>query len=116
MAELNRRDFLKVMGITGTASACAIDPMTPVEQVLPYVVTPDQIIPGGATWFATQCTACSAGCGVLAKNREGRIIKLEGEAARYYLKAANSAVWRALEKRSKNAAELRKLVFPDIAG
>jgi molybdopterin-containing oxidoreductase family iron-sulfur binding subunit len=78
MTELNRRDFLKVMGITGTASACAIDPITPIEQVLPYVVTPDQIIPGVATWFATQCTACSAGCGVLAKNREGRIIKLEG--------------------------------------
>ena len=78
MAELNRRDFLKVLGITGTASACTIDPLTPVEQVLPYVVTPDQIVPGVATWFATQCTACSAGCGVLAKNREGRIIKLEG--------------------------------------
>jgi len=78
MAELNRRDFLKVLGITGTASACTIDPMTPIEQVLPYVVTPDQIIPGVSTWFATQCTACSAGCGVLARNREGRVVKLEG--------------------------------------
>jgi len=45
-----------------------------------------------------------------------RIIKLEGEAAKHYLDAANSAVWQALEKRSKNAAALRKLVFPDIAG
>ena len=45
-----------------------------------------------------------------------RIIKLEGEAAKHYLNAANLAVWRALEKRSKNAAALRKLAFPDIAG
>ena len=45
-----------------------------------------------------------------------RIIKLEGKAAKYYLKAANSAVWQVLQKRSKNAAALRKLVFPDIAG
>ncbi len=45
-----------------------------------------------------------------------RIIKLEGEAAKHYLNAANAAVWRALEKRSKNAAALRKLAFPDIAG
>ena len=46
MADINRRDFLKVLGISGTASACTIDPVTPVEKVLPYVVTPDQIIPG----------------------------------------------------------------------
>ena len=78
MADINRRDFLKVLGISGTASACTIDPVTPVEKVLPYVVTPDQIIPGIATYFATQCTACEQGCGVLAKNREGRIINLAG--------------------------------------
>lgn len=45
-----------------------------------------------------------------------RIIKLEGEAAKHYLGAANSAVWRALEKRSKNARALRKLAFPNFAG
>ena len=45
-----------------------------------------------------------------------RIIKLEGKAAKYYLKAANSAIWQVLQKRSKNAAALRRLVFPDIAG
>ena len=44
-----------------------------------------------------------------------RIIKLEGKAAKYFLKAANSAVWQVLQKRSKNAGALRKLVFPDIA-
>ncbi len=45
-----------------------------------------------------------------------RIIKLEGEAAKHYLNAANSAVWQALKKRSKNAEALKKLVFPDFAG
>jgi TRAP-type C4-dicarboxylate transport system substrate-binding protein len=45
-----------------------------------------------------------------------RVIRLEGEAAKHYLEAANSAVWRALEKRSKNAKALRKLAFPDFAG
>lgn len=78
MTDINRRDFLKVLGVSGTASACSIDPVTPIEKVLPYVVTPDQIVPGIATWFATQCTACSDGCGVLAKNREGRVVMLEG--------------------------------------
>lgn len=45
-----------------------------------------------------------------------RIVKLEGEAAKHYLAAANSAVWRALRKRSKNAKALKKLVFPDLEG
>ncbi len=45
-----------------------------------------------------------------------RIVKLEGEAAKHYLAAANSAVWRALEKRSRNAKALKKLAFPDFDG
>ncbi len=81
MSEMNRRDFLKVLGVTGSASLAGceyMDPRVPYENVLPYVVVPDQTLPGIATWFATQCNECSAGCGVLARNREGRVVKLEG--------------------------------------
>ena len=42
------------------------------------VTPPEEIIPGVATYFATTCRECPSGCGVLAKNRDGRIIKLEG--------------------------------------
>ena len=45
-----------------------------------------------------------------------KVIKLEGEAAKHYLNAANAAVWRALKKRSKNADALKKLSFPDLKG
>ncbi|NNK01486.1 MAG: 4Fe-4S dicluster domain-containing protein, partial [Desulfatitalea sp.] len=31
-----------------------------------------------AMWYASTCRECPAGCGVLAKNREGRVVKLEG--------------------------------------
>lgn len=78
MTILNRRDFMKVAGVTAAAGAVACDPRVPMEKVLPYVVQPEQIVPGVPTWFATQCNECSAHCGVEAKNREGRIIKLEG--------------------------------------
>ena len=78
MTILNRRDFMKVAGVTAAAGAVACDPRVPLEKVLPYVVQPEQIVPGVPTWFATQCNECSAHCGVEAKNREGRIIKLEG--------------------------------------
>lgn len=86
MSNLNRRDFLKVLGVTSTSTVVACDPpaspvtrtLTPIENVLPYVVQPEQIVPGLPTWFATQCNECDKACGVLARNREGRVVKLEG--------------------------------------
>ena len=36
---------------------------------------------GEATWYASTCRECPAGCGILAKNREARIIKIEGNPA-----------------------------------
>ena len=33
---------------------------------------------GSPAWYASTCRECPAGCGVIAKNREGRVIKLEG--------------------------------------
>ena len=33
---------------------------------------------GEPTWYASTCRECPAGCGVLAKNREERVIKVEG--------------------------------------
>ena len=84
MSNLNRRDFLKAAGIAGTTTAVACDyrafteTLVPTEHVLPYVVQPEQSVPGLSTWFATRCNECPAGCGVLARNREGRVVKLEG--------------------------------------
>jgi molybdopterin-containing oxidoreductase family iron-sulfur binding subunit len=36
------------------------------------------MVTGKATWYASTCRECPAGCGILAKNREGRIVKVEG--------------------------------------
>ncbi len=36
------------------------------------------MVAGEPAWYATTCRECPAGCGVLAKNREGRVIKVEG--------------------------------------
>ena len=46
--------------------------------VAPLVVPNDRLGPGVASWLATVCRECPAGCGVLARNREGRVVKLEG--------------------------------------
>jgi len=78
---MDRRRFLKVLGVTGggaaAVTACGIGP-EPTEQLVPYLVPPENQVPGIATYYATTCRECAAGCGQHAKVREGRVIKLEG--------------------------------------
>src|SRR5256714_3729636 len=50
-----------------------------VEKLIPYLVSPDQTVPGVSTYYATTCRECSTGCGVIAETRDGRTIKLEGK-------------------------------------
>jgi molybdopterin-containing oxidoreductase family iron-sulfur binding subunit len=81
MAELNRRDFFKMVGVTGaTGALVACDPRTPVENIYPYVIQEEQITPGIPTLFASTCTACSASCGTVLRNREGRVVFVGGNA------------------------------------
>ena len=78
---MDRRRFLTVLGATGgaaaAASACDIHP-EPTEHLVPYTVPPENQVPGIATYYATTCRECAAGCGLHAKVREGRVVKLEG--------------------------------------
>ncbi|MDB9771104.1 TAT-variant-translocated molybdopterin oxidoreductase, partial [Polaribacter sp.] len=48
----SRRDFLKYVGFT-TAAASLAACEGPVIKSIPYVVKPNDIIPGVADWFAT---------------------------------------------------------------
>lgn len=77
MKDLDRRDFLKTMGIAG-ASAVFEPGKRYFEMLVPQVVPPEDLEPGQATWYATTCRECPAGCGMHVKNRDGRIIKAEG--------------------------------------
>ena len=75
---VKRREFLKVLG-AGTAATtmlgCASER---VEKLIPYLVSPDDTVPGVSTYYATTCRECPAGCGIIAETRDGRTIKLEG--------------------------------------
>ncbi|MGH7530215.1 MAG: molybdopterin-dependent oxidoreductase [Gemmatimonadales bacterium] len=79
--EIDRRRFLKVLGVTGagaaTLSACGIGP-EPTEKLIPYLIQPEDQIPGIATFYASTCRECSAGCGIHVRVREGRAVKIEG--------------------------------------
>ena len=75
--EWNRRDFLKTAGFSLAAfmTACS---KTPVNKAIPFLIQPEEIIPGKAYWYASTSHACGSGCGILVKNRDSRPIKLEG--------------------------------------
>ncbi|NUQ13526.1 MAG: twin-arginine translocation signal domain-containing protein, partial [Gemmatimonadaceae bacterium] len=77
---VKRRDFLKVLGASGAAAGTVGCFQEQVEKLIPYVVSPDHTVPGVSTHFATVCRECSAACGVIAEVRDGRAIKLEGNA------------------------------------
>ncbi len=76
---MHRRRFLKVLGVTGGGAAalsgCSADD---AEKLIPYLVPPENQVPGIATWYATTCRECPAGCGIHVRVREGRAVKVEG--------------------------------------
>jgi molybdopterin-containing oxidoreductase family iron-sulfur binding subunit len=70
-----RREFLTLMGASMAMAsfACA---RRPVHKIIPYVVKPEELVPGVANYYAS--TDPTTGYGLLVKTREGRPIKLEG--------------------------------------
>ena len=73
-----RRDFLKYLGFSTAAAALAASCETPVRKAIPYVNKPENMIPGVADWYATTYVSGGQAIPVLAKVRDGRPIKIEG--------------------------------------
>jgi molybdopterin-containing oxidoreductase family iron-sulfur binding subunit len=75
---LERRQFLKVLGVSGAGAALTGCDTGSAEKLIPYVVAPEEIVPGTSTWYRTTCRECPAGCGMSIRTREGRAVKAEG--------------------------------------
>ena len=75
---LKRRDFLKVVGAGGAGATVTGCSTGEIERLIPYVVPPEEITPGVATWYASTCGECASGCGIRVRTREGRAVMIEG--------------------------------------
>jgi MoCo/4Fe-4S cofactor protein with predicted Tat translocation signal len=86
-----RRDFLKYVGFT-TAAASLAACEGPVHRSIPYVLQPEQIIPGIADYYATTMFDGFDFANLLVKTREGRPIKIENNTVAGASFAANARV------------------------
>lgn len=86
-----RRDFLKYVGFsTAAASLAACE--GPVHLSIPYVLQPEQIIPGVADYYATSVFDGFDFANLLVKTREGRPIKIDNNTIAGAKFAANARV------------------------
>ncbi|TET36040.1 MAG: nitrate reductase [Anaerolineales bacterium] len=74
--EISRRTFLKVAA--GAATASGLIPQVRRIALEPFVRPPEEELPGRATWFASTCRQCPAGCGIIVRVINGRARKIEG--------------------------------------
>lgn len=85
MKNVQRRDFLKVLGWSGASASVAACGFTSVdsgvETVKSYVNPEDFNVPGVGIYYASTCTQCESRCGIVGRVRDGRVLKLEGNTA-----------------------------------
>jgi len=81
MKRLSRRDFLKTAAVAGVGVFTGIAPTVRRVALEPFVRPPEEELPGRATWFASTCRQCPAGCGILVRVINGRARKIEGNPA-----------------------------------
>src|ERR1700730_11465823 len=77
-AKTPRRDFLKFLGFSTAAAVLAASCEIPVKKVIPYLNKPEELVPGMADYYASTYVSGSEIVSVVAKVRDGRPIKLEG--------------------------------------
>jgi Fe-S-cluster-containing dehydrogenase component/anaerobic selenocysteine-containing dehydrogenase len=91
----NRRDFLKLFGFSVGVAAVASSCEMPVKKAIPYLVKPENITPGKASYFATSAFIENQFAGLLVKVRDGRPIKIEGNELSKFTKGRSSARMQA---------------------
>jgi molybdopterin-containing oxidoreductase family iron-sulfur binding subunit len=79
-ADVSRRTFLKLAGFAFGGAMVGGCTRAPVQYAVPPLAVTEAAIPGRPVLYASTCDACNAGCGMLVKTRDGRPIKLEGNA------------------------------------
>ena len=112
-AKAPRRDFLKYLGFSTAAAAAAASCEIPIKKAIPFANKPEDVVPGIAKYYATTYVQDGDTVSVLAKVRDGRPIKIEGNDLCPITKGGTSARVQAAVLDLYDTARLR---FPTIDG
>jgi molybdopterin-containing oxidoreductase family iron-sulfur binding subunit len=112
-AKAPRRDFLKYLGFSTAAAAVAASCEIPVKKAIPFANKPEDVVPGISKYYATTYVQDGDTISVLAKVRDGRPIKIEGNELSPLTKGGTSARVQASVLDLYDTARLR---FPTIDG
>ena len=74
----SRRDFLKLFGFSFATAAVVSSCEKPVQKAIPYLIQPEDVTPGRASYYASTFYDGNEYCSILVKVRDGRPIKIEG--------------------------------------
>jgi len=77
-APASRRDFLKLFGFSVATAAVVSSCEKPVQKAIPYLIKPEEVTPGKASYYASTFFDGTEYASVLVKVRDGRPIKIEG--------------------------------------
>ena len=86
-----RRDFLKFLGFSTAAATLAASCEMPVRHIIPYINKPENMVPGVADYYATTFVSGGDAVSIVAKVRDGRPVKLEGNELSGITKGGTSA-------------------------
>ena len=78
LSGVSRRHFLQATGFGFIGTMMLGCSAVNAEEALPYLEQPEGVVAGRSDLYATTCGGCAAGCGMLARSRDGRPVKLEG--------------------------------------
>ena len=77
-SEVDRRQFVKLMGASITLAGLAGCVRRSVEKIVPYVVAPEIAIPGSPNYYATAMPVEGFARGIVVESHLGRPTKIEG--------------------------------------
>src|SRR3954462_10948216 len=75
---VGRRGFLKLMSASLALAGVSACTRQPIEELVPYVRQPEEIVPGKPLFYATAMPMNGVGMGLLVESHEGRPTKIEG--------------------------------------
>jgi molybdopterin-containing oxidoreductase family iron-sulfur binding subunit len=117
----SRRDFLKLTGFAIAGATFAGCQRASIHHIDSPLTPPGGFLPGVTYDYASTCGGCSAACGLLFKNRDGRPIKLEGNPEHPLSRGGLCAVGQAsllglydLQRITKPNAEGQPKEWPDL--